>query len=155
MAEYSPVVAKAHPAANYLVLYDGVCGLCNRMVQFVVRRDPARQFRFAALQGETAKRILARYGAATGNFETVCVVTNFDQADERLLQESEAVIFILGHLGVSTPFWHFAVLLPAIVPKRLLDWGYGFVARHRYRIFGRYDTCPLPSENEQWRFLDR
>lgn len=140
--------------ANFVVLYDGVCGLCNRMVQFVLRRDPAGLFRFAALQGETAKRILARHAAATGNFETVYVVLNVDQADEQLLRESEAVVFILPHLETGTA-WRFAGRVLALVPHRLLDLGYGIVARHRYRIFGRYNECPMPGEETRWRFLDR
>jgi len=159
-----------------LLLYDGVCGLCNRLVQFVLRRDPSGMFRFASLQSPMAGRILARHGADPADLDTVYIVVNCDQPDEHLLPRSDAVIFILRHLGEAdlcsagqpgaavltqaTPAsgsspWRAAGLLLQLVPRRVRDWGYRMVARTRYRIFGRYDTCPLPNEETRWRFLDR
>ena len=171
----------SHP----LLLYDGVCGLCNQLVQFILRRDPGGVFRFAALQSALAGRILARRGVNATDLDTVYVVVNSGQADEELLSWSDAVIFILMHVGVAelrstgqpgaavptqakptpaTPaprgptfgysFWRFIGLLLQLVPRRVRDWGYRVVARSRYRIFGRYDTCPVPSEDTRWRFLD-
>ena len=148
-----------------LVLYDGVCGLCNRLVQFILRRDPSAVFRFASLQSPLAERILARRGVNPTDLDTVYVVVNSDQPDEQLLPRSDAVIFILRHLGgaavptQATPasgssFWRAAGLLLQLVPRRVRDWAYRMVAKTRYRIFGRYDACPLPSEDTRWRFLD-
>lgn len=158
----------AHP----ILLYDGICGLCNWTVQFVLRRDEAGIFRFAALQGELAKRILARHGADAGALAAVVVVVDFDEAEERLLSGSDAAIFILRHLGAGERgsgrrqgssgatagrgawLWRTAGGLLNIVPRGLREWGYGVVARHRYRIFGKYDSCPVPSEETRSRFLD-
>jgi predicted DCC family thiol-disulfide oxidoreductase YuxK len=136
-----------------ILLYDGVCGLCNRLVQFVLRRDPAGVFRFAALQSPLAERILARHGLDAGDLDTVYVVVNADQVDEILLPRSEAVIFVLKRLRF--PFWRLTGFLLQLVPQALRSWGYGLVARRRYRMFGRYDACPLPTEDTRSRFLDR
>ncbi len=159
-----------------LLLYDGVCGLCNRLVQFVLQRDPAGVFRFAALQSALAASILARHGADPQDLDTVYVVVNYELPDERLLARSDAVIFILTHLGARAPgptpsklkpaepatslapgrgFWPFVAGLLRLVPRPLRNWGYSLVARLRYRIFGRYDTCPIPSADTRSRFLDQ
>src|SRR5258708_10420942 len=87
----------SHP----ILLYDGACGLCNRMVQFVLRRDQEGVFRFAALQSGLAGRIVARHGIGAGELDTVYVVLNFEMPDERVLGRSDAVIFVLRHLGAS------------------------------------------------------
>ncbi|HKH99649.1 MAG TPA: DCC1-like thiol-disulfide oxidoreductase family protein [Candidatus Sulfotelmatobacter sp.] len=133
-----------------ILLYDGVCGLCNRLVQFILRRDPNAVFRFAALQSPLAARILTRHGANPADLDTVYVVVNSDLADERLLPRSDAVVFILNQLG---GFWGLTAVVGA-VPRPLRDWAYRLVARTRYRIFGRYDTCPVPTEATRARFLD-
>jgi predicted DCC family thiol-disulfide oxidoreductase YuxK len=138
-----------------ILLYDGVCGLCNRLVQFVLRRDPAGVFRFAALQSPLAGRILARHGVDARDLDTLYVVVNAEQSDEILLPRSDAVIFILrGLRGATRAFWRTTGFLLQLVPRAIRDWGYGVVARRRYRIFGRYDSCPLPSESTRSRFLD-
>jgi len=166
MTDLSPGHAASNSVAHPILLYDGVCGLCNRLVQFILRRDPGAVFRFASLQSPLASRILARHGADAADLDTVYVVINCDQPDEQLLPRSDAVIFILGHLGEAavaaqgTPtsgssFWRVAGLLLQLVPRRARDWGYRMVAKTRYRIFGRYDACPLPSEETRWRFLDQ
>ncbi|HME36779.1 MAG TPA: DCC1-like thiol-disulfide oxidoreductase family protein [Candidatus Sulfotelmatobacter sp.] len=156
----------SHP----ILLYDGVCGLCNRLVQFVLRRDSAGVFRFAALQSPLAGRILARHGLDARDLDTLCVVVNTEQPDEILLPRSDAVIFILRRLGSSgelapafstaaktagLAFSRLTGFLLQFVPRTLRDWGYGVVARRRYRMFGRYDACPLPTEDTRSRFLDR
>jgi predicted DCC family thiol-disulfide oxidoreductase YuxK len=165
----------AHP----VLLYDGVCGLCNRLVQFILRRDRAGRFRFASLQGALAGRILARHGADASDLDTVYVVVDYERADERVLSRSDAVIFILRQLGAAelrsagqpraavpthatstststTAAWSWRLAGGALelVPRRLRDWGYGVLASCRYQIFGRYDTCPLPTEETRSRFLD-
>jgi predicted DCC family thiol-disulfide oxidoreductase YuxK len=137
------------------MLYDGVCGLCNRLVQFVLRRDPAGVFRFAALQSALGGRILARHGVDVRDLDTLYVVVNAEQADETLLPRSDAVTFILRRLGdARRSFWRLVGFLLELVPRALRNWGYGVVARRRYRMFGRYDACPLPSEETRSRFLD-
>ena len=149
--------SRSETGAHPVLLYDGVCGLCNWTVRFILRRDGAGVFRFAALQGELAKRILARHGDDAGVLAAVVVVVDFDEAAERLLSGSDAAVFILRQLGAAGRgawFWRVVGGLLNIVPRGLREWGYRLVARYRYRIFGKYDTCPVPSAEVRARFLD-
>ena len=136
-----------------ILLYDGVCGLCNRFVQFVLQRDRRAIFRFASLQSDFAALLLACHGADS-NLETVYVFLNESPPGqpECLLHRSDAVIFVLTQLG---GVWPAAASLLRLIPQPIRDWGYGLIARHRYRVFGRYDACLLPSPDTRSRFLDQ
>lgn len=159
----------SHP----IFLYDGVCGLCNRLVQFILRRDPSGTFRFASLQSALAAGILAQHGEDAAELDSVYVVIDYGLPEEQLLARSDAAIFILrnlesealgsgrtGEAPVPTQakpiraLWRFAGLVLQLLPRWFRDWGYAVVARNRYRVFGRYDTCPLPTEETRSRFLD-
>ena len=137
----------SHP----ILLYDGFCGLCNRLVQFILHRDRYAIFRFASLQSPIAASILARHGANPSDLDTVYVVVNTELPNEYLLSRSDAVLFVLKQLpGI----WGEAVFLPQLLPKFLRDAAYNLVARHRYRIFGRSEVCTLPRDQDRNRFLD-
>jgi predicted DCC family thiol-disulfide oxidoreductase YuxK len=138
----------SHP----IVLYDGVCGLCNRFVQFVLRRDRNDVFRFASLQGTLAASILARHGVNPVALDTVYVVVNYELPDEYILSRSAAALFVLKQL--TSPARAAAFLLQ-LLPRFLRDAAYNVVARNRYRIFGRSEVCPLPREQDRSRFLDQ
>jgi predicted DCC family thiol-disulfide oxidoreductase YuxK len=142
---------RREPMTHPILLYDGVCGLCNRLNQFVLRRDPAGIFRFASLQSALAARTLSRYGADATDLDTVYVLVNPDQPDEYLLARSDAAIFVLKQLG---GFWGLLGFVAQFKPRFLRDWGYRIVARNRYRFFGRSETCMLPSSENRDRFLD-
>jgi predicted DCC family thiol-disulfide oxidoreductase YuxK len=144
-----------------IILYDGVCGLCNRLNQFVLRRDPDAIFRFASLQSPFAAPILAHHGADPQDLDTVYVVVNHDltnhdlakeaPSDERILPRSDAIIFVLKRLG---GIWKVLGLFLQLLPRLLRDAAYRIVARNRYRIFGRSETCILPGPENRNRFLD-
>lgn len=139
---------------NPIFLYDGVCGLCNRAVQFILWHDRKERFRFASLQSEFAKRALARHGADAANLGTVYVIFNCDSAEggeEELLARSDAALFVLKELG---GIWRFAAGLMGLLPRALRDWAYNGIARNRYRIFGKYESCPLPDVAVRARFLE-
>jgi predicted DCC family thiol-disulfide oxidoreductase YuxK len=138
----------SHP----ILLYDGVCGLCNRIVQFTLRHDRNAVFRFASLQSVFAASILARHGADPSDLNTFYVVVNHELPDEYLLPRSDAGIFVLKRLPGP---WRPTAFLLQLVPRFLRDAVYNVVGRHRYRIFGRFDVCQLPSEQDRNRFLDR
>lgn len=156
----------ADSAPHPILLYDGVCGLCNRLVQFILRRDPDGIFRFASLQSALSGRVLARHGADAHNLDTVYVVVNYEQTDEQILPRSDAIIFILGRLGTPAPvsapsttapgsmFWRIVALLTRLVPRPLRDGIYVLVARNRYRVFGRSETCILPAPANRDRFFN-
>ena len=137
--------------ANPIVLYDGVCGLCNRSVQFLLKHDKAGRFRFASLQSDFAEKVLGRHGLDPKDLDTVHVVENYDQPDERVLQRSDAVLRAGRELG---GLWGAAASIARVVPRALRDLVYRFVATNRYRMFGKYDACMLPDPNQRSRFLD-
>jgi len=136
--------------ARSIVLYDGVCGLCDRLVQFVLRRDRYDRFRFAALQGGFAAVLLRRQHLDPGDLSTVYVVVDAGEGSERLLAKSRAILHILGEIG---GVWRLAGTL-RILPARVLDGVYDVVARHRYRIFGKHATCMAPAPEWRGKFLD-
>ncbi len=136
--------------SNPIVLYDGVCGLCNRTVQFILKRDKKDLFRFAALQSEFASSLLQKHGVTTGSLDTLYVVLNSGQPGERILDRSNAAIVINRELGT---FWRLLANLYAVLPLSLRDWGYDLIARHRYRIFGKYDSCPVPTLRDRRKFI--
>jgi len=134
--------------ANPVLLYDGVCGLCNRLVRFALKHDKHAHFRFASLQGAYAARILQGHQLDPHDLDTFYVVQG---SGERITARSDAVISVLRELG---GFWSAIAVALGLFPRSLRDWGYGVVARHRYRIFGKYESCPLPERKYQNRFLD-
>ena len=141
---------KADRETTHLILYDGLCGLCNRLNLFVLRRDGAGAFKFASLQSELGQSLLRSFGRDPGRLETVCVVADYGAPSARLLRKSSAALFISERLGL----WRLAAAVLRIFPHRLLDWAYDVVARNRYRIFGRYEICPTPSPEHRSRFID-
>jgi predicted DCC family thiol-disulfide oxidoreductase YuxK len=136
---------------RHLILYDGVCGLCNRLVRFVLRRDRAGIFIFASLQGRYGRRLLESHGRGTGDLDTFAVVVDHASPRSELLVESPAALFVLEELGGG---WRLCGRVLRVFPGRLLDLGYDLVARHRYRVFGRHETCPVPRPEERSRFVD-
>ena len=136
---------------NPIILYDGVCGLCNRLVQFVLKHDSQDRFRFASLQTNFAAPVLRRQGAAPENLDTMYVVLDRALPGERLASRSEAAIVILRELGGG---WGALGLALRALPEWSRNWGYNLVARNRYRIFGKHDSCPIPNEKDRRKFLD-
>jgi predicted DCC family thiol-disulfide oxidoreductase YuxK len=134
-----------------VVLYDGVCALCHGIVRFLVRRDRAQRFRYAPLQSEFARTTLARFGADAGRLSTVFLVLDYGTREERLLQRSRAALAAMRRIGGG---WAGAARVLSLVPSVVLDAAYGLVARTRYAIFGRYDSCPLPAPEQRHLFLD-
>ncbi|HVJ08478.1 MAG TPA: DCC1-like thiol-disulfide oxidoreductase family protein [Acidisarcina sp.] len=137
-------------AGHSLILYDGVCGLCNRLVQFVLRHDRQDHYRFCALQNPLAANILARHGLNPSILDTVYLVTEPFSPGERLLQRSDAALAVLARLGGG---WLLLARLFRLAPRSLRNFAYGIVARTRYSLFGRLGSCPLPAPAESHRFL--
>ena len=132
-----------------LVLYDGVCALCNWLVAFLIRHDRRDQFRFAPLQSEFAQTLLHRYGLNPNDFDTVVVLADFQQPSERALTRSQAALWAIGQLG---GLWRMFVIAK-LVPLRLREAIYRFIARRRYQVFGKYETCPLPRPQDRHKFV--
>lgn len=133
-----------------IFLYDGVCGLCNRGVQFILRHDRKGDFRFASLQSQFAQRALAHHRLNAADLDTVYVIVDSDEV-ETLLARSDAVLFVLREIG---GIWRVGAWLLRWLPRQVRDRVYDLVARNRYRVFGRYETCPVPGETVRARFMD-
>lgn len=135
---------------HQILLYDGLCGFCSQTVQFVLARDPGGRMRFAPLQGEFAGDVLRRYPALKGVDSLMLMDVDGPPPGAEPLVRSDAVLAIADYLGWP---WRAAVVF-RLVPRVLRDWAYDRFARHRYRLFGRYDACPLPSPDVRARFID-
>ena len=132
-----------------LLLYDGVCALCNGVVQLLMRRDRLDRFRYTPLQSDLGREVLARFDIRTFP-DGVMLLTDALTPMEHLYQRSDAVAEALQRL--SAP-WRLLGKGLRLVPRPLRNWGYGIVARFRYRLFGRYDTCPVPPPEQRSRLL--
>lgn len=127
-----------------VVIFDGICTLCNASVDFLMRNDTTSTLRFASLQGETARTLLASHGRH-GEPESIIVVAN-----GVLMTESTAVLFLLPYLRFPYPL----LGVVRIVPRVLRDPVYRLIARNRYRWFGKRESCRLPTPAERSRFLE-
>ena len=136
--------------SNPILLYDGVCGLCNRLTQFLLKRDTRDRLRFASLQSEFAAAILNRHGKDAHDLDTVYVVKHYEQPTEVLLNRSDAILFLAQQLG---GIWSLAAV-GKILPRWLRDRVYNLVARNRYKVFGKHETCMLPEPKHRRKFLD-
>jgi len=134
----------SEPGRHPLVLFDGVCGMCNRAVDFVLARDRADVFRFAALQSAAGQAALTRHGLSADYSDSMVLIVG-----ERCYRYSSASLEILRRLGLP---W--ALLWPLVlVPPPLRDLVYDFVAAHRYRWFGKLEACRVPTAEQRVRFL--
>jgi len=127
-----------------ILLFDGVCNLCNASVQWVLKRDPKGQFRFAALQSEAGQQILHQQGLSSEHFDTVVLALG-----DRIFLRSDAPLEIVRRLGGLWGLLYFF----KIFPRPFRDAIYNFVARNRYRWFGRREECMLPRPEWKERFL--
>ena len=137
-------------AGKTIVLYDGVCGLCNRLVQFLLRHDKHDRFRFAPLQSEFAASLLKKHGINASDLDSVSVIVDYGVASESAFTKSDAVIRATWELG---GIWR-AGEIGRIIPRSIRNWFYDRVARNRYRMFGKYETCPMPGPEDRGKFFD-
>lgn len=133
MAEGAPVL-----------LFDGVCNLCNASVQWVLKRDKKGQFRFAALQSDTGRQLLEQIGFSNEKIETVVLVDG-----DRFFVRSDAVLEMAKRLG---GIWSLAGIF-RIIPRSIRDRVYSWVARNRYHWFGERAQCMLPRPEWKGRFI--
>ena len=133
-----------------VLLYDGLCGFCDGTVQFILERDRRRTLRFATLQGDFARDVIARHPEVAGVDSLVLVEPDVASGRENVYVRSEGALRVARYLGGG---WHLARAV-AIVPRFLRDRAYDAFARIRYRVFGRYDSCPIPTPEQRARFID-
>ncbi|MGA9668918.1 MAG: DCC1-like thiol-disulfide oxidoreductase family protein [Terracidiphilus sp.] len=137
-----------------LVIFDGYCGFCNRSVRWFLRRDRMDRLRFVPSDSPKVNELMARHGLGLPGSElgpnTIVVVRNAGGPDERIFLRSDAACELLGQLPQP---WRAAGVLFGWIPRAVRDLGYRLVARWRYRIWGRLESCPIPTAAERSRFL--
>lgn len=133
------------PNSNAIILFDGVCNLCNGFVQFVIRHDKKEYFRFAALQSEQGRNLLQQVQFKEGNaLSTVVLIEN-----GKFYVQSTAALKVARRLSGLWPLTYAAIILPAF----LRDLIYKLIAANRYRWFGKQESCMLPTPALKTRFL--
>lgn len=127
-----------------IILFDGVCNLCNSSVQLVIKNDKNNYFKFASLQGEFGQVFLAKHKLDTQNYDSFILSEN-----GKVFTESSAALRVAKRMGFP-----YILLYPfIIVPKFIRDAVYGFIAKNRYKWFGKKDSCMIPSPELKDRFI--
>jgi predicted DCC family thiol-disulfide oxidoreductase YuxK len=134
------------PASHGLLLFDGVCNLCNGFVNFVLDHDPAGYFHFGALQSEAARPYLEAHGVPPDSLDSVVLIE-----DNRVYTRSSAALRVLRRLDGGWPLLYLFIL----IPRPLRDWVYDRIADVRYDWFGTRDRCRMPTPERQARFIEQ
>lgn len=132
--------AVEHP----VILFDGVCNLCNASVLFVIKRDPKEKFRFASLQSDFGKDQMRKFRLRDSELNSVLLIKQ-----SKLLQKSNAALEIARHLTGGWPLLYAFKIFPVF----MRDWVYNWIARNRYSWFGRKDACMIPTPELKARFV--
>ena len=132
-----------------VLLYDGLCGFCDGTVQFILRHDRKKMLRFATLQGDFARGVIERHPELEG-VDSLILVDRDSSGTEHVHVRSAGALRVARYLGGA---WNVARGL-AIVPRFIRDFAYDAFARIRYRVFGRYESCPIPTPEQRARFID-
>ena len=134
------------PEHSHIILFDGVCNLCNGTVRFLIKRDKTALFKFAALQTETGQSIAKEFDCNGSKSLT----TLFYIKNRKCFQQSTAILYILKDLGKGWQCFFPLILIPAFIR----DYIYRFISRNRYKWFGRKGVCMIPTPDIKRRFLD-
>jgi predicted DCC family thiol-disulfide oxidoreductase YuxK len=130
--------------SNSIILFDGVCNFCNYWVNFLIDRDKKNCFKFAALQSENGRGLLEKYNLPTNDFDSFILISN-----SKIYKKSLAAFEIIKNISG----WPKMFLLFSFLPQTFTDWIYSLVANNRYKIFGKKDSCRIPTEEEKAKFL--
>ena len=128
-----------------ILLFDGVCNLCNRSVQFIIKRDRKKQFLFAPLQGKTGQDLLQRFNLPANNLNSFVLVEK-----DKVYTRSSAALRVSKTLGRGWQFFYVFM----IVPRFIRDGVYNLIAKNRYKWFGKKNSCMIPTPELKDRFLD-
>jgi predicted DCC family thiol-disulfide oxidoreductase YuxK len=132
------------PLDHPIILFDGVCNLCNGSVLFIIKRDPASKFYFAALQSDFGKEQLKKFGLPTVELNSVLLLEG-----GKLHQRSSAALEIARRLSGAWPALYIFKLIPSFIRNIVYDW----IAHNRYRWFGKKEACMIPTPELKSRFL--
>ena len=134
------------PKNKKLILFDGVCNLCNSSVQYVIKHDTNNQFMFTALQSEAGKQIIDAYHIDTNQVDSILLYT----PNKGVVYKSSAALKIATHLG----FPQNLMGVFFIVPPFMRNWVYDYVAKNRYKWYGKQEACWIPTPELKSKFLE-
>jgi predicted DCC family thiol-disulfide oxidoreductase YuxK len=129
---------------NHVILFDGVCNLCNGVVQFIIKRDKKKLFHFASLQSDFGQQILQQYHLPPTDFNSFILLEN-----SKLFTKSTGALRVARSL--SSPWSLLYTLI--VVPSFIRNWGYNLIARNRYKWFGKQNSCWVPTPELMARFI--
>jgi len=127
-----------------IVLFDGVCNLCNSSIVFIIQRDPKNLFKFAALQSEPGLKLIKKYNIDTSSTDSILLIEG-----NKCYVKSTAALRITRHLSGGWPLLYGLIIFPAL----MRNWGYDFIARNRYKWYGKKDSCMIPTPELKEKFL--
>jgi len=135
----------ANTEVNRVILFDGVCNLCNSSINFLIDRDPKAKFRLASLQSDFAAKLLPRFNVDPTKVDSVAFYVN-----GKLYQRSRAVLEIAKRMRRGWPLFYVFIIIPGFLRDAIYNW----IARNRYKWFGQMDACRMPTPELKSRFLD-
>jgi predicted DCC family thiol-disulfide oxidoreductase YuxK len=128
-----------------IVFFDGICNLCSSSVQFIIRNDPGKKFRFASLQGITGQGILKQYGLSQHQLQSVLLLDS-----GKIFTRSTAALKIARKLSGGWPLMYALIIVPPFIRNAVYNW----IATNRYQWFGKKESCWIPNPGIQSLFLD-
>jgi predicted DCC family thiol-disulfide oxidoreductase YuxK len=129
---------------QHIIIFDGVCNFCNKSVNFIIKRDKKNIFLFTPMQSKIAQDLILKYQIKNFDYDTILLIKN-----DKYYSKTDAVLEILHDLsGLWIVFRVFKVL-----PKSMRDYGYDLIAKNRYRLFGKADSCMVPTRELKNKFL--
>ena len=134
------------PKNKQLILFDGVCNLCNSSVLYVIKRDKKDKFLFAPLQSDTGKEIISNFNIDTQKIDSILL---YNPEKHTITYKSSAALHIAKRLGFPLNL----MALFMIVPPFIRNWVYDYIAEHRYRWFGKKEVCMIPTPELQSKFM--
>jgi predicted DCC family thiol-disulfide oxidoreductase YuxK len=132
-------------SSHGIILFDGVCNLCNQVVQFIIPRDPKQYYYFAASQSDAGQLLLEQYHYLTKEINTVILIR-----EGQLYTKSTAVLLLVRKLTGFWPLLSVFIIIPRFIRDPIYDW----IAKNRYKWFGQREVCMMPTPEMKQRFLD-
>lgn len=130
---------------TYIVLFDGVCNLCNSTVQFIIKRDTHNKFKFSSLQSEYGQNFLKERNLDSSDFKSIILY----EPEVAYYTKSTAALKIAQNLGF--PYNLLSVFL--MIPSFIRDWIYSLISKYRYHLFGKKDSCMVPTPENKRKFI--
>ncbi|WP_298553846.1 DCC1-like thiol-disulfide oxidoreductase family protein [uncultured Algibacter sp.] len=134
------------PKHKKLILFDGVCNLCNSSVLYVIKRDQKNQFMFAPLQSEAGKHIIEKFNINTNTVDSIIL---YNPEEDKINYKSRAALKVASQLRVPTNLLSIFLIIPSFIS----NWVYDFIAKNRYKWYGKKETCMIPTPELQSKFL--